>query len=110
MATITYSFSSIVPEFVVNHTTAGNQLLPDVVMLSNGDLFFTFETDSPSNAACKGVMFGRVSSTGSALDTIDQVVSTGVLPDDEEDSAIAILADGNVVIVNEDNDGGTDDD
>ena len=110
MPTITYSFSNIVPEFVVNHTTANNQLLPDVVTLSNGDLFFTFDTDSPGNAAFQDVMFRRFASTGSALDNIDQLVSAGILTDDEEDSAIAILADGNVAIVNEDNDGGTDDD
>lgn len=42
MATITYSFSNIVPEFVVNDTTTNHQQLPDVVALSsNGDLFFT---------------------------------------------------------------------
>ena len=110
MATITYSFSNIVPEFVVNHTTANNQLLPHVVTLSNGDLFFTFDTDSPGNAAFQDVMFRRFSSTGSALDNVDQVVSAGVLTDDEEDLAIAILANGNVVIVNEDNEGGPDDD
>ena len=109
MATITYSSRTSSRNSWCVTTLANNQLLPHVVTLEHGNLFFTFDTDSPGNAAFQDVMFSRFSSTGSALDNVDQVVSAGVLTDDEEDSAIAILANGNVVIVNEDNDSGDDD-
>ncbi|HEY8565845.1 MAG TPA: hypothetical protein VIL65_10120 [Beijerinckiaceae bacterium] len=110
MATITYSFSNVVSEFVVNQTTANNQFDPDVVWQSNGNLFFTFDTDSPSNPAFQDVMFRRFSATGTALDASDFVVSAGANTDDEDDSAVAVLSNGNIVIVNEDNEGGPDDD
>ncbi len=45
MATVTYSFENFVSEFVVNNTTANDQAAPDVAVLANGDLFFSFESD-----------------------------------------------------------------
>ena len=75
MPTINYVLATVSPEFVVNATTANNQFAPDVVMLSDGSLFFAFDTDSPSNAAFQDAMFRRFSTTGSALDAGDRVIS-----------------------------------
>ena len=68
MPTISYVLGSVVPEFVVNATAANDQFSPDVVMLGDGSLFFTFDTDSLSNAAFQDTMFRRFSAVGSALD------------------------------------------
>jgi Ca2+-binding RTX toxin-like protein len=107
MATITYSFNNFVPEFVVNSTTDGYQFRPDVAVLENGDLFFTFET---GDLAFQDVVFRRFDSNGNALDVGDRLVSAGGGSDIEDDSAVAVLSNGNVVVVNEDDDGGPEDD
>jgi Ca2+-binding RTX toxin-like protein len=107
MATVTYSFNNFVPEFVVNSTTDGYQFRPDVAVLANGDLFFTFET---GDLAFQDVVFRRFDSNGNALDAGDRVVSAGGGSDIEDDSAVAVLSNGNVVVVNEDDEGGLEDD
>jgi Ca2+-binding RTX toxin-like protein len=110
MATVTYSFENFVSEFVVNNTTANDQAAPDVAVLANGDLFFSFESDRAGDPLFQDVMFRRFDANGNALDTEDIVVSAGGGADDEDDSAVAVLSNGNVVVVNEDNDGDTEDD
>ncbi|WP_394887518.1 hypothetical protein ACG873_21745 [Mesorhizobium sp. AaZ16] len=110
MATVTYSFQNFVSEFVVNNTTANDQAAPDVAVLANGDLFFSFESDRAGDPLFQDVMFRRFDANGNALDVEDIVVSAGGGADDEDDSAVAVLSNGNVVVVNEDNDGGTEDD
>jgi Ca2+-binding RTX toxin-like protein len=110
MATVTYSFENFVSEFVVNNTTANDQAAPDVAVLANGDLFFSFESDRAGDPLFQDVMFRRFDANGNALDVEDIVVSAGGGADDEDDSAVAVLSNGNVVVVNEDNDGGTEDD
>ena len=72
MATISYIFTTIVPEFVVNTTTANDQFQPDVAMLDNGELFVTFDSDNVGNPAFQDVLFRRFSATGSALDITDR--------------------------------------
>ena len=109
MATTSYIFTTIVPEFVVNTTTANDQFQPDVAMLDNGELFVTFDSDNVGNPAFQDVLFRRFSATGSALDITDRFVSAGAGTDDEEASAVATLVNGNIVVVNEDNDSGDDD-
>ena len=108
--TVTYSFTNIVSEFVVNDTTANDQFQPDVVTLPDGSFFVSFDTDSASNATYQDVVFRQFSPSGVALDANDVVASAGGGTDDEEDSAIAVLSNGNVVIVSEDNDGAAEDD
>jgi hypothetical protein len=110
MPTISYILATASPEFVVNATTANNQSAPDVAMLSNGDLFFTFDADSPSNVAFQDAMYRRFTFVGSALDANDREISAGPNADDEEDTQIAILSNGNFVVVDGDNEGGSDDD
>ncbi|NGO54820.1 calcium-binding protein [Allomesorhizobium camelthorni] len=109
MATVTYSFENFVPEFVVNSTAAGSQYRPDIAVLSNGDLFFTFETDS-ADPLYQDVVFRRFDASGNALDASDGIVSVGPGADDEDDPAVAVLSNGNVVVVNEDNNAGGEDD
>jgi hypothetical protein len=110
MPTVSYVLGSISPEFVVNATTANDQSVPDVVMLPNGDLFLTFDSEDATSPAHHDAMFRRFSAAGTALDAFDQIISNGNGADDEEHTSIAILSNGNVVVVNEDNNAGADDD
>jgi hypothetical protein len=110
MPTISYVLANVTQEFVVNGTTTNDQFAPEVAMLGDGSLFFTFDSDNLLNATYQDAMFRRFTALATELDAFDRTIANGLGSDDEESTNIAILSNGNIVIVNEDNDGGAEDD
>lgn len=107
MTAVTYSYFTNYFR-IINASTSQNQFLPDVVTLDNGRFVVTFGSDDPNSSINDNVLFRRFSSDQQPLDAADRNVNGGGGSGDEALPSVARLANGNFVVVNQDNDNGSD--
>ena len=105
MATITYSITTAIDQFTVNNAT-GSQFDPELIYYSNGDIAVSYTS---AQGASNDAYYQRVD--GETGDLIGGPVlfnsGTGA-GDDEGATDLAVLNSGFVILVNEDDDGGLD--